>query len=197
VLSRWVAPRSPVRAGFVPQGSRTGIGGHQPSLPFRGTAGHRACGSVAGMMHVGDSDCGHEGPGWLRRAADGQQPVFVTTGEPASKSWRIMSVDSAPTATDLVFLMHPSRSSTPRSSLEKGPCRSRTEVVAWGWIRAESVPQRSSRAPAVTNGRRRFRGIAGRWPCSSCSRDDAGGRFGLWSDGQEGSRHPGRASGHR
>jgi hypothetical protein len=43
----------------------------------------------------GDSDCGHEGPGWLRRAADGQQPVFVTTGEPASKSWRIMTADSA------------------------------------------------------------------------------------------------------
>jgi hypothetical protein len=50
---------------------------------------------AAGMMRAGDSDCGHEGPGWLRRAADGQQPVFVTTGEPASKPWRIMTADSA------------------------------------------------------------------------------------------------------
>jgi hypothetical protein len=49
---------------------------------------------TAAMMPVGDSDCGHEGPGW-RRAADGQQPVFVTTGEPASKSWRIMTAHSA------------------------------------------------------------------------------------------------------
>lgn len=29
-----------------------------------------------------------------RRAADGQQPVFVTTGECARKLWRIMTADS-------------------------------------------------------------------------------------------------------
>ena len=29
---------------------------------------------------------------------------------------------------------------------------SRTEEVAWGWVRAGSVSQRSSKAPAVTNG---------------------------------------------
>jgi hypothetical protein len=40
---------------------------------------------AAEMMQVGNSDCGPEGPGWMRRAADGQQPVFVTTGAPARK----------------------------------------------------------------------------------------------------------------
>ena len=50
---------------------------------------------AAGILHVGDSDCGPEGPGWRRRAADRQQPVSVTTGEPARKPWRIMTADSA------------------------------------------------------------------------------------------------------
>ena len=50
---------------------------------------------TAGMMRVGDSDCGPEGPGRLRRAADGQQPVFVTTGEPARKPWRNITADPA------------------------------------------------------------------------------------------------------
>src|SRR5512132_951917 len=31
---------------------------------------------------------------WSRRAADGQQPVPVTTGECARKPWRIMTADS-------------------------------------------------------------------------------------------------------
>src|SRR5215207_1272943 len=63
------------------------------------------------------------------------------------------------------------------------PCRSRTEEVAWGWVRAATVEQGTSghqRSPTVQR-------IAGRWPCSSRSRDDAGERFGLWSDGGEGS----------
>ena len=49
---------------------------------------------AAGMMRVGDSDCGPKGPGRLRRAADGQQLAVVTTGEPAQKPWRIMTADS-------------------------------------------------------------------------------------------------------
>ena len=38
-----------------------------------------------------------------------------------------------------------------------------------------------ARAWAVTNGRPRFGGTAGRWPCNSRSWEDAEGRFGLWS----------------
>jgi hypothetical protein len=30
-----------------------------------------------------------------RRAADGQQPLSMTIGEPARKPWRIMTADSA------------------------------------------------------------------------------------------------------
>jgi hypothetical protein len=37
------------------------------------------------------------------------------------------------------------------------------------------------RAAAVTNGRQGSRGTPGHRLCSSCSWDDAGGRFGLWS----------------
>ena len=43
----------------------------------------------------GDSDCGPVVGGRRRRAADGQQPVSVTTGEPARKPWRIMTADPA------------------------------------------------------------------------------------------------------
>jgi hypothetical protein len=42
---------------------------------------------------VGRSDCGPRVG--RRRAADGQQPVSVTTGEPARKPWRIMTADPA------------------------------------------------------------------------------------------------------
>ena len=51
---------------------------------------------------------------------------------------------------------------------------------------------------AVTNGRQRFRGTAGRWPCSSSSWDDASSRIRLWS--RRSRREfgaPGRASRHR
>jgi len=41
------------------------------------------------------SDCGREGPGSCAWAADGQQPVSVTTGEPARKPWRTMTADAA------------------------------------------------------------------------------------------------------
>ena len=40
---------------------------------------------------TGGSDCGPKVSG---RAADGQQPVSVTTGECARKPWRIMTADS-------------------------------------------------------------------------------------------------------
>jgi hypothetical protein len=47
------------------------------------------------MMHVGDSDCGHEGRVGDVGAADGQQSVSVTTGEPIREPWRIMTADPA------------------------------------------------------------------------------------------------------
>jgi hypothetical protein len=53
--------------------------------------------------------------------------------------------------------------------------------LRWASIRAASVPQRSTRAPAVTNGRQRFRGTVGHRHSSSRSWDDASRRFGLWS----------------
>jgi hypothetical protein len=63
------------------------------------------------------------------------------------------------------------------------------------WVRAVAVAHGQQRSP---NGRQRFRGTPGRRPSSSCSWDDAGGRFRLWS---RRSRRkfgiPGRASGHR
>jgi hypothetical protein len=46
------------------------------------------------MMHAAESILGPE-VGRRRRAADGQQPVFVTTGKPARKPWRIMTAGSA------------------------------------------------------------------------------------------------------
>jgi hypothetical protein len=56
----------------------------------------------------------------LRRAADGQQPVFVTTGEPGRKPCRTMTADPA-THGHLPEVSHASsRSSTPRSFLRKG-----------------------------------------------------------------------------
>jgi hypothetical protein len=48
---------------------------------------------AAGMLQVGDSDCGPEGRVGDVGAADGQQPVSVTTGEPAREPWRIMTAD--------------------------------------------------------------------------------------------------------
>jgi hypothetical protein len=50
---------------------------------------------AAAVIQAGDSDCGPEGPRRLRRAAYGQQPVFVTTGEPARKPWTLMTPDRA------------------------------------------------------------------------------------------------------
>ena len=49
---------------------------------------------AAGMMHAAESNLVPKS-GRRRRAADGQQPVFVTTGEPARKRWRIMTTDPA------------------------------------------------------------------------------------------------------
>src|SRR4029450_1864847 len=43
----------------------------------------------------GGSDCGPEDPGRLRQAADGQQPLFVTTGKSDRKPWRILTTDAA------------------------------------------------------------------------------------------------------
>ena len=88
------AQPSSVRAGSVSQRSRTGNSGHQRSPTVQ--RNHRSpalLAHAAGMMRAGDSDCGPEGPGWLRRAADGQQPVSVTTGEPARGQWRLLTSD--------------------------------------------------------------------------------------------------------
>ena len=98
-------PAGPVGSGpacqhRVPQWRRDP--GHARRIPVpRGTLLDRCPQTPPGPV----PGPGEVGPGWLYRAADGQQPVFVMTGEPARKPWRIMSVDSAPTATDLVFLM--------------------------------------------------------------------------------------------
>jgi hypothetical protein len=43
---------------------------------------------------TGGSDCVPKTSGQRCRAAHGQQPVSVTTGECARKPWRIMSADS-------------------------------------------------------------------------------------------------------
>jgi hypothetical protein len=43
------------------------------------------------MMHAAESKFGPKGRG----DDAGQQPVFVTTGEPARKPWRIMTDDPA------------------------------------------------------------------------------------------------------
>ena len=50
---------------------------------------------ATGMMDMGDSDCGPEGRVGDVGAADRQQPVSVTTGEPAREPWRIMTADPA------------------------------------------------------------------------------------------------------
>jgi hypothetical protein len=50
---------------------------------------------ATGIMDMGDSDCGPEGRVGDVGAADGQQPVSVTTGEPAREPWRIMTADPA------------------------------------------------------------------------------------------------------
>jgi hypothetical protein len=50
---------------------------------------------AAGMMQTGELDCGPRVGVGTRRAADGQQPVSVTTGEPARKLGRIMTADPA------------------------------------------------------------------------------------------------------
>lgn len=47
------------------------------------------------MLQAGDSDCGPEGRVGGGQAADGQQPVSVTTGELPWKPWRIMTADTA------------------------------------------------------------------------------------------------------
>jgi hypothetical protein len=48
-------------------------------------------------------------------------------------------------------------------------------------VPAGFLPQRPQWAPTVTNGHQRFRGLQGRQPSGSCSWDDVGRRFGLWS----------------
>jgi hypothetical protein len=53
------------------------------------------CSSGSWDDAAGNSDCGPEGAGRLRRAADGQQPVSVMTGEPALKPWRTITADLA------------------------------------------------------------------------------------------------------
>jgi hypothetical protein len=72
-----------------------GISGHQSSRTVERNAGHQPSGSCSW------DDVGRRFRLWSRRsgrrrrAADGQQPVSVTTGEPARKPWRIMTADPA------------------------------------------------------------------------------------------------------
>jgi hypothetical protein len=58
---------------------------------------------------------------------------------------------------------------------------SRMEEVTWGSVRAGSCRNGRVRASAVTSGRCRFKGTAGRQASELRTCDDAGSRFGLWS----------------
>jgi hypothetical protein len=62
------------------------------------------------------------------------------------------------------------------------PDRTLSWVVApWRWSALGPWYNGRARAWAVTNGRPRFGGTAGRGPFGSSSWDNADGRFGLWS----------------
>ena len=69
-----------------------GTNGHQG---FRGTAGRWPSRSRSWDNADGRFRLWSRRSGSVRRAADGQQPVSVTTGEPARKPWRIMTADAA------------------------------------------------------------------------------------------------------
>jgi hypothetical protein len=86
-------PRStlgPCRNGRA-RASAVTVNGHQRS---RGTAGRRPSSSNSSDDARGRFGLCPEGRVGDVGAADGQQPVSVTTGEPARKQWRIMTVDS-------------------------------------------------------------------------------------------------------
>ena len=62
----------------------SGTASHRPLCSSSWEYGMQPTGIVAARVGVG-----------TRGAADRQQPVFVTTGEPTPKSWRIMTADPA------------------------------------------------------------------------------------------------------
>jgi hypothetical protein len=109
-----------------PQWAPTVTNGHQW---FREAAGRQPPGSCSRHDVGRRFRLRFQRSWWCIGAADGQQPVSVTTGESARKPWRIMTADPASTATDLAFLTCLPQSSTPRSSLQECPYRSRTEEV--------------------------------------------------------------------
>jgi hypothetical protein len=118
-------PNGRARASAVTDGCRW----------FRGTAGRRSCSSgsleAGGRFGLWSPRSGFGAVG----AADGQQPVSVTTEELARKPWRIMTADSATMATDLAFLTRLSRFSTPCSSLRECPVQ-----ISHGGSKGGQVP---------------------------------------------------------
>jgi hypothetical protein len=116
---------------------------------------------AAGMMHGGDSDCGPEGHGWLHRGSK-----RVATGVRNDREARPQTVKNHDTRSchrrPLTWhfsrvLPGPQHHAVP---CEKTRYRSRTEVVAWGWVCAGSaatVEQGTSghqRSPTVQRNRR-------------------------------------------
>jgi hypothetical protein len=104
-----------------------------------------------------------EGRGHRRRAADGQQAMSVTNGEPARKPWRTMTADSVIDGHDLAFLtpLHGSQ----HHALPCGNAwyRSRTEEVAWKSIHSWPVRAQHRAHPGL---RSRASGIPTRRPRS-------------------------------
>ena len=89
---RWIS--CSVRAGSVPQRSRTGVGGHQR---FRQTAGPRHSAHTAEIMRAGDADCAPEGcrpwpdvlaPAAGRSGADPCQPQYQSKNHDGGKHER-------------------------------------------------------------------------------------------------------------
>src|SRR5215207_4274924 len=118
-----------------------------------------------------------------RRAAiggcEGREGAWQTVKEPDRGFVHAGGVHQA----FLIRFHSPQQPAVPR---EKPRYRSRTEEVAWGWIRAGSCRNGRAghqRSPAVTNGLEKSQ-VAGR---AAHAAGMIGGRFGLWSDGREGS----------
>jgi hypothetical protein len=92
------------------------------------TIGHSRFGGSAGRRLFSSGSCDDVGGRFglwprrsdrRRRAADRQQPVSVTTGEPTRRLWRIMTADPAIDGHSPGILGSLPRSSTPRNSLQE------------------------------------------------------------------------------